>query len=197
MFLLFGLSWWFWGLLIIEFCLLTWFVEQEWPLQSAISIIAFIVLIWWLADIPVWTWLKDNPWKLLLYFGYYIGIGLGWSMGKYFFVLKKLRTYIKGAKQAWENKDTPKESFKEFLQARYSRRPTDFETTTKKLVFWALFWPTSFVWTMLNDPIRKLVKFLVHDIFIGVYRTMYNAMVGNMLKDFEKEEIKKEESQTK
>jgi hypothetical protein len=197
MFLLFGLSWWFWGLFVLEFCLLTWFVEEEWPLHSGISIIAFIVLIWWLADIPVWTWLKDNPWKLLLYFGYYIGIGLGWSIGKYFFVLKKLRKFIKVTKQDWENMNEPKKPFQQFLKSRHNYKPTDFETTTKKLVFWALFWPTSFVWTMLNDPIRKLVKFLVHDIFIGVYRTMYNAMVGNMLKDFEKEEIKKEESQTK
>lgn len=187
MFLLFGFGIWFWAIILVEFCLLTWFVEEEWGIASLVSLAAFILCLWWLADIPIWEWIKNNPARLGMYCLYYVLIGLGWSVGKYYFVLNKMRKYVKEKKEHWlANKEKYEnvQTFKQYLEQtrdNWSNNKTDFEKSTKKLVFWAAFWPTSMFWTILNDPIRKLFKFLIHDVFIGIYRTMYKKMIGDLI----------------
>ena len=189
-----GMGFWFWGLFLIEFCLLTWFVEQEWGLASFVSLAIFIFGIWWLADVPVWTWIKSNPWELLKYAVIYILAGLVWSIGKYYFVLRKIRNFVKNTKAEWMKKKDkgtgmPEgiQTFKQFLdykRANYDyKTKTDFESSAKKLTFWAAFWPTSMFWTILNDPIRKLFKFLIFDVFIGIFRKMHQKMVGDLIKE--------------
>lgn len=187
MFLFLGFGLWFWLIILAEFFLLTWFVEEEWAAASVVSLVAFLVLLWWLADIPIWIWVRDNPGQLAMYCLYYILVGLGWSVGKYYFVLSKLRKYIKEKKAYWlENMDDYQDinTFKQYLEksrSNYGDKQTDFEKSTKKLVFWAAFWPTSMFWTILNDPIRKLFSFLINDVFIGVYKAMHQKMVGDLI----------------
>lgn len=187
--IIFGLGIWFWVLVLAEFCFLTWFVESEWGIASLVSIALFVVGIWWLADIPVWTWMKNNPGQLALYCIYYIVAGLVWSVFKYYFVLKRVQRFIKSCKKEWErNKgEFPVEikDFKDYVASQKCtwnyKTDTDFERSTKRLVFWSAFWPTSMVWTVLNDPIRRLFKFLIYDVFIGIYRAMHKYMVERLL----------------
>lgn len=196
MFLLYGLGIWFWSIIIIEFILLTWFVENEASIPSFISIVAVLFLLWWLADIPVWDWIKNNPWQLCKYCLYYIGVGLIWSVGKYFFVLKKMQEYIKRLKKCYlndPNKTEKVNNFKEYVDLKRNANWSNtkdylaFENSTKKLVFWATFWPTSMFWTILNDPIKRLFTYIIHDLLIKLYRKMYDRMVGDLI------EIKKKD----
>ena len=189
-----GFGFWFWSLVLLELSLLTWFVEEEWGLASLLSLVVFIGLLWWLADVPIWTWLKDNPLTLFKYFCYYIGIGVVWSFCKYFFSLRQLREIIKEAKESWkkiDGSDKYASTFEQFLESHmnYSGK-TGFNNTAGKLVFWSSFWPTSMIWTILNDPLRKLFSWIINDIFIGIYRLMYNRMIGNLIKETENEKTK-------
>jgi hypothetical protein len=189
MFIFLGFGMWFWVLVVLEFCLLTWFVEECWPLPSIVSLILFFVLLWWLADIPIWTWIKNNPAQLAMYCLYYIMAGIGWSIGKYYFLLSKVRKNIKKLKAEWmENKakfeDDKIITFEDYIsnnsfQVKYD---LNFDNTAMKLTFWAMFWPTSFVWTILNEPVRRLFKFLIHDVFIGIYRKMHKVMITDLIK---------------
>lgn len=193
--LILGFGIWFWALVLVEISLLTWFVEEEWGLASVLSLLIFVVLLWWLADVPVWAWLKENPLTLLKYAGYYIAIGVLWTFCKYYFALKKLRGKVKKAKEAWQQMQLDKESrqhpaFEDVLRNHLGYNDkSKFENTIEKLVIWASFWPTSMIWTILNDPVRRLFKYIIHDIFIGFYRKMYDQMVGNMLKEVENEKV--------
>ena len=186
--LLFILSfgYWFWGLVIAEFILLTWFVEKEWPGPSLLSLAAFMFLLWWLADVPIWAWIKENPGLLVKYFIFYIIAGLVWAIAKYYFVLKRIRKTLKKLKAVWivsKDKLSPDvANFKDYVaKTQVYNEPVDFEGSTRHLVFWASFWPTSLFWTILNDPIRRLFKWLIHDVFIGIFRKMHEKMVGSLL----------------
>jgi len=186
MFLLFGFGLWFWAIILVEFCLLTWFVEEEWGAASIVSLGAFLVLLWWLADVPVWTWIRDNPGQLAMYCLYYVIIGIAWSVGKYFFELRKIRKYLKEKKEYWatnKEKYDGVQNFKQYLEKVSSStyNKSDFEGSSKKLVFWASLWPPSMFWTILNDPIRKFFKFLINDVFIGIYRSMHKKMIGDLI----------------
>lgn len=183
MFLLFGLGIWFWSLVILEFCLLTWFVEEDWPAPSIASLIIFILCLWWLADIPIWSWIHDNPFSLFKYFVYYLVIGIVWSICKYYFALKKVREIVKEKRIYYDKMEDKPKTFKEHLhqQRTYDDNSHKFEDTATNLIFWASFWPPSMVWTILNDPIKKLFRFLIFDVFVGIYRKMYKKMVGDLV----------------
>jgi len=183
-----GMGFWFWGLVILEFCLLTWFVECEWGMASLVSLGIFIFCLWWLADIPIWSWVKENPGQLSKYIGAYIVIGLVYSFIKYYFILNKLKTFVKKCRKEWDEKSFKSQlpnhitDFKGYVQhkSEYGQN-TSFESSAKKLSFWAAFWPTSLFWTMLNDPIRKFFNWLIMTVFVGAYRKMHWQMVGKHL----------------
>lgn len=188
MILIFGFGIWFWTLVVLEFILLTWFVEQEWPAPSVLSVAVFVVLLWWLADIPIWTWIKENPKLLALYVLYYIIAGIIWSFIKFYFALNRMRGIVKDLKKNWKqdaSQDQP--TFKDYLSRQYPYKAMDVnpenEGTISKLIFWSAFWPVSLFWTILNDPIRKFFKWLVKDVFAGVYKKMYQRMVGNLIEE--------------
>lgn len=189
MIIFFGFGLWFWGLIALELILLLWFVEQEWALASIISVAVFAGLLWWLADIPIWKWIHDNPGTFIKYCMYYILIGLCWSVIKYYFILKKIQKFVKEARNHWEKKidvlSTEYKTFRDYLNSKASSyddtKNHSFKSSTKKLVFWAMFWIPSMIWTVIDDPIRKLFRWLIFDIFIGIYRSMYNQMIGKVI----------------
>ena len=188
MILIFGFGVWFWALFLIEILLLTILVETEYPATSFLSIILFIFFLWWLADIPVWKWIKDNPLTLLKYFSYYIGLGIIWSFCKYYFLLKSTKNSIEKYKTSWNKmKDVDKKhytSFKEYYKEndyRYGGN-ISFKKTNTKFALWAIFWPTSCIWTLLNDPIRKIFNYLIYDLFIGIYKKMHKVMIKDLFK---------------
>lgn len=174
---------WFWALILVEFGLLLWFVEEEWPLPSIVSFVIFILLLWWLADIPVWTWIKENPWNLLKYAGVYVIAGLGWSFFKYYFHLNKMKKHLVEIKDHWRADVTSdKPNFESYLKDRSYGQEFNFERSASKLLFWAMWWPPSLIWTVLNDPVRKFFKWLIFTVFVGAYRKMYDRMIGSVLR---------------
>ena len=188
MILFLGFNIWFWSLFIIEILSLTFLVETENPIASWVSIILFIFLLWWLGNIPVWQWIKNNPLTLFKYFGYYIGLGIIWSFCKYYFLLKATQRSIEKYKDCWyKMKDDEKvhyNSFNEyFIRNDYKYGSNvSFKKTNTKFIFWAMFWPTSCLWTLLNDPLRKIFNYLIYDLFIGMYKKMHKVMISNLLK---------------
>lgn len=189
---LFGFGIWFWSLIFVEFILLVWFVESDMEAASFVSIIVFLVLLWWLADVPIWQWIKNNPKRLLAYSVIYVVIGILWSMCKYYFSLVKTRSFLKEQKKEWkqnhEKYDGETVNFKEFVErkCRYEykiRKTISFETSISNLVFWAMVWPPSMFWTLLDEPVRKLFTWLIKDVFIGAYRQLHKNMIENNLED--------------
>ena len=146
-----GMGFWFWGLVLIEFCLLTWFVEMEWGAASFVSLGIFILGIWWLADVPVWQWVKTNPWQLLKYALIYIVAGLAWSIGKYYFVLRKIRNFVKNCKKEWTKKINVRERRKAIRAALAAT--LDQEIVTKR----GHFLPQSYPFA-LDDSFESLAK---------------------------------------
>jgi len=182
-----GFGWWFWGICIVEFMLLTWFVEEELGIATLVSLAVALVLLWWLAEVPIWTWVRDNPGQLFMYALYYILIGLAWSVGKYYFVLVKIRHKMLRVRKQWAmrpaSNDESWDAFRKNRLGSWNDGNYTFSHTSKKLVFWAMVWPPSMFWTLLNDPISWFFKFLIRDIFVGVYKSMYHNMVGKHMEE--------------
>ena len=180
---------WFWSIVVIELLLLIWFVEYEWAGFSTISVVVFLLALQYVAKVPVWKWITGNPLLLGKLILLYVVGGVMWSFIKYFFALKKLARTIKGIRSVWPDSKLQADgytSFEQFIKKTHytldeELNPNKYETT-KKLIFWGAYWPISMAWTLINDPIKRLLKFLFTELFKGVFIRMRMAIIGNAMK---------------
>lgn len=94
--------------------------------------------------------ISQNPETLFLCFFGYILIGVIWSFVKWYFYLISLKENL--TTQKWENVYI---SQKDKFNAKYNK---------ERIVNWMLYWPISALWTLVNQPLRKLFN----RIYVGV-----------------------------
>jgi hypothetical protein len=70
----------------------------------------------------------------------------------------------------------------QYVGEEFVKKPEDLIPTVKnrfsRLTRWILWWPMSAVWTLLNDPLRRLVEFIVRSLKI-YYTKLANSVLGN------------------
>ena len=177
LFLAFG-SIWFWLLLVAEFCALLWFVEEEWPFRSFLSLVLVFTLLWWLGDFNVITWAASLSLKQILVGALgYVGTGIAWSIGKwYFYVTGERRKfdeyvedrlkhghYVKNYDETQEEFDTRCRKDARSL-ARLRHGKPEARKQKSRIVMWMGWWPWSALWTLINDPIKRLFREIFHRI---------------------------------
>lgn len=173
----------FWLLLLAEFILLLALVEYEKPGLGFISIVSVGFLLKVLADVNIFTFAVQYPWHAGLgALGYFV-IGTIWAIFKwYFFVREKREKYVT-AKAEYE-----KSPEKPYQRERGAAEVTDFPTPWEKsmarslllnskhgimplpgdnksrILMWLAYWPWSAFWTLVNDSVKKVYKFIYENI---------------------------------
>lgn len=148
-FLLFGSMVWFWILFGIWALVLFISVENDSPAYATLATIIFFVLFGFWGVLPgggsLLSLLAANP---VLIIGLAVGffaLGTVWAVIKWWFYVRNL---------AEKRRDQI---------ARYGKE-SGYNTIRKPLVrdnksrimTWMCFWPFSFIWTMINDPVRRI-----------------------------------------
>jgi hypothetical protein len=107
----------------------------------------------------LWPW--HHPVRALLYATGYLLIGAGWSVAKWWFVETAA---VREFKAGWAHK--PPEELKK-LMAERSKSRVGYHTDDIKI--WIGFWPFSMLFTLLDDPFRRLVRRISEELQ-GVYQ---------------------------
>jgi len=101
-----------------------------------------------------------------LFFGFtvlYLAVGVVWSFFKWFFFLRQRRDYLQ-------------------LYGKFKQDEIPLAKNNKnRISTWITFWPFSGLWTLINDPIRKAVSFIV-DSFSGWYDRMSKSAFEGYVK---------------
>lgn len=128
---------------------------------------------------------------LLAYVGAYVGVGIGWSFVKWFSYLMSFRDAFREQKDLFCKKvgldsslPVPEDRMKEFEEhlshvswnnnhrsQLFSRERPRATRNKARITAWAAFWPFSFLGTLLNDPVRRLINFLFNQ-FKALYQKM-------------------------
>ena len=116
---------------------------------STIVVIAFIMAYYFLGSkqdvIDIGNYIKDNPWKILGWMGMYLGVGLVWSLFKWYFFLvkRKERLLSYSTKKKLSKDDIPKAA-----------------DNKSRIITWMTYWPFSAFWTMIDEPVKKFFRFV-------------------------------------
>jgi len=162
-----------WIIVCVEFLFLMVCDEFEWFPGALFSIIVAICLINWLVGIPVFKYIYDNPFVI-------------WSFAKFWFYLRKC--VRRTTKEVLDNPayyhegDKSKPIRKQIEDASAFPRMSQCKA---KITFWMINWPPSMLWTLINEPVRKIFKEM-YRLFSKIFESMREHAIGSAEKKINK-----------
>lgn len=194
----------FWLVTVAVFLAIVALVENEKEFFAGLLLIGTVAAMYFCGNSGMLTWVKDHPQQLLWYALGYIGIACGWGILKWtLFVHGQNDKYEDAKAQFLKDNDATeltqelKEKWTEHAkEGRYSKRGSygvDFKFAypapeardhKSRIVAWMTYWPWSAFWTILNDPIRKLMRFLYNRIaglLNGISRHAYRNVSDDII----------------
>lgn len=104
-------------------------------------------------DVAPFTFILANPFKSLYVFLGYFALGTGYVVLKWYsFVHYAVRKY-----NEWQSVSNDR-TMADYSRIHGIRLPLQVSDYKMMIVSWLVYWPLSAVWTLLNDPIRRLVN---------------------------------------
>lgn len=118
----------------------------------------------------IWLWLflihgwLAHPWQTTAYFSGYFIAGAWWSVIKWWFHETAKVRRLKQDKHLSGRAYTAEE-----MAERLRRGKTNVLNHKSDIYFWIGFWPVNMIWTLIDDPFRRLVH-RIADELQGVYQ---------------------------
>lgn len=160
---------------------------NEMPFMGLVGLAFVLLTLEWVFRIPVWDTIRQDPWSILVYLVGYVGVGVLWSFPKWWFYVRKVRDayladmlkYKVGNGLDPAQKLTPDQA-RDFT-GRYTYRPENrtwsqvlpiqVSQNKTKVLTWMVYWPTSMVWTIIDQPIKRAFLFMFEQVK-GVYQAI-------------------------
>ena len=177
----------------IIFVVGTFLVELECFGWATVVLIATVAGVQWLHVFDIMRYVADNLLTSTLYAVGYVAIGVVWSFIKWFSYLRKFRDHFRELKQKFlESKKLPgpdiddslmpefKASLRnqyEYREVRGGQKPNATENKAR-ITSWMAFWPCSLIGTLVNDPVRRVCRFLFNT-FKALYQRMADSVFAN------------------
>jgi hypothetical protein len=181
----------FYLLVAVVTILLILFAELERPICAGITLILTFALLALLGNFNILAAIKAHPFISLIALPGYFVAGTLWSFAKWWFYVhneaakykEKKEEFLKGEKvllMAPEEREAAWRRYLEHLQSYRSHPKPEVSENKCRILTWMIYWPWSFVWTIINDPVTKFFKFIFRKL-----RFVYEAIVNSAYKDVE------------
>lgn len=169
-------TFWFWVLVAVHFCVLLALIEYEKTGWATFTMIATFAALYFLGDFNVVAAALHNPAMTAAFVGGYFAAGTAWSVAKWWFFVRRCREDYDKQKIAFLRQngiegtvipDALKAKWKENLGYNYGGRNSYRRGENvipkagdhkSRIMTWMCYWPWSMVWTLINDPVKRVFK---------------------------------------
>lgn len=169
----------FWILIVALVIAVLYSLETESKtLGATISLVVAGLLFYWCGGKPVLTDLfesiKEHPGNLILLLLGYLLVGTVWSFVKWYqFLLRFKQRIITDERNAYK---PPTDE--EILAVVKAKRPKAFYHKSDILA-WMIYWPLSMIWTLIDDPIKRLFT-AIYNKLSGQYERLSERMFSKL-----------------
>lgn len=199
----------FWLSFVLLGMVIFWNIENEEVGIATLSTLILATVVLWANDLSLWGLIKTNPIETLLAIGGYFVAGTLWSIGKWYFYIRRYNheyeeikrdylhqlgltsvdQFVASQKQVFRAKVI--ESFNR-LSGRYRSDTFKFPLAAERktaILGWMMYWPFSMTWTLINDPVKRAFITIYRNIAGGLDR-MTVALTGNISREVDLGEVK-------
>lgn len=148
-----------WILLAIFVASMFYNVEYEKGFSATATMVIASGIAYVLYDFNVISYFLANIKTVLVWFIGYLLIGTIWSIIKWYMYVIAAKNFliankfVKFRSALGENK--------EFLfRGSWQSVPPKFLSNKARFMIWLIYWPISFVWTMINDPVKMAFEWI-------------------------------------
>jgi len=204
---------WFWLVIVIASIVIVAYLENEKASAATAMAIGSVLALIFLGNTGIFTWVAAHPILLILYILGYIVVGGMYGVLKWRLLLQDRVDRYREVRREWlevaikcYSPKLPAELCREALTSGkvtgevkkawrkyvrndyYGKRITKPSVSRNKglIISWMTYWPLSGLWTLINDPIRRIFKFLYHRI-TTLLSTMADSVFADIDMDMEEE----------
>lgn len=191
-FVFFGLWWW---ILFSAFVIANiFFLENDNGKGATFIFAAFLAIMFFFGDWnPFPAMMADPLWAVQLVLGYFVG-GAVWAVAKWYFYGLNLRDEYRLVKEQFFSREgivgdkIPQDLVGRWENTIFSNFPMGVPPKAKEnkasILMWMTHWPFSFVWTILNDPIRRIFMF-VYSRIVGLMQKISDRIFKNEIVEYD------------
>lgn len=189
-------------LLAVEMILLLAWIEHECPGWATFSIL-FVLGLLQLSGHEIFQYMAANPLTILIGAAAYFGAGTFWAVCRwYFYVKHELEKYMEFKRKWLDDHDVDGNEIPEALKTKFKEcisrwnhdgYTVNFElrprvgTHKARIYLWIAYWPWSLLWTIINDPVRKVCR-EIYDSIRGFLQRISDRVWAGVNNDLGKEE---------
>lgn len=146
--------------------------------------------------LTAWHWLDANFLRILAYLGSYLVIGAVWSLVKWYFYVHNVADAYEHMRESYQNRyaqyaaetETRKQAVRPYLtwlsdEVYGSQFPPNPRKNKHRITQWFVYWPWSALWTLTNDPVRRIAKF-VYTHLSGTMTAISQHVFGSRFEEF-------------
>lgn len=193
---------WFWLVVILASILIVAFLENDNAGNATILAIGSILALIFLGNTGIFSWVAAHPLLLTLYSVGYIFAGALYGILKWYLLLRERADRYHEVRTSWLETaikralvggvvltDDVKKAWTKYAKFEYYGRPITKPSAGQhkgRILSWMMYWPLSGLWTLINDPIRCIFKWLYRRIST-LLRTMADKVFADIDIDMEDE----------
>ena len=166
---------WGWLLLILFFIGVTACVENDEGFLAFATLLLGVFILDSTHLKSAGLYLVSHPWNVLMVIVLYFVAGTVWGVVKWFlYVTRQLEKYNECRRQFLSERKitelTPemKNDFERFSGCYGIPVVPQVHTHKSDILMWMTYWPFSSVWTLINDPVRR------------IFRAIYNSIASSL-----------------
>lgn len=179
--LVFG-SLWFWGLLALVTILLFTFIDNDEGFGATATLFGFLLIMQLFGDLKIFSYVRLQPLNAIKWTLCYFAAGTLWSIAKWWFYVRNERLHYDEEKIRFLQKNEVDGTIiPDKLKSSWTRHAPAKPSASRskdKIIRWMTFWPWSAVWTLINDPIKKLFKSIYANIQNLLQKIADSAFAG-------------------
>lgn len=157
-------AWGFWLLLAVAALIISEAIDSSKYGLATLTVAAVVAILAFFGNVNIVSWINDHPYDVVKYVAGYLAVGVLWAVTKWYLWLKKIRRVIDAFKE--QDPTASKSQIETMLYRRgYGTNiPPKVGDYKAKIIGWMSFWPGSLVWTMINDPVRRIFETIYYRI---------------------------------
>lgn len=174
----------FWLLFVLVLVAMFISVETESPFSATVVMIATALVAWWFYDFNIITYILNNAGLVSAVVATYFVMGVIWARGKWEFFIRGARRAYEEVRNMYANKMPSSFDY-------YGKQsvPPQIRDNKSRFMIWMAYWPASMLWTLINDPVRRLFEWVYTSTAASLQRSSDNVFSDIKIVD-EKNEIK-------